>query len=96
MKIPWPRTADRGAEIVARCNLDPEACAEETIPAACRELGHRWWKRAEPRCGRARYPTAWRGVAQHGKAKHDTPRNTAYQERKRGREREREMLKKCR
>ena len=64
----------RGGEARAWCNLDPEACAEETIPAACRELGHRRWKRAEQRCGRARYATAWHGTAGHGKTKQDTPR----------------------
>lgn len=76
--------SERGGEAQAWCNLDPEACAEETIPAACRELGHRRWKRAEQRCGRARYATAWHGTAGHGKTKRDTPRSTAaFQERKR-------------
>lgn len=44
-------------------NLDPEACAEETVPAGYRELGHRCWKRGadEEEEGMEGVVEGWRG-----------------------------------
>lgn len=43
--------------------IDPEACAEETVPAGYRELGHRCWKRGadEEEEGMEGVVEGWRG-----------------------------------